>query len=28
MMPYRPRLALSLAGISLLISPVAVFAQY
>lgn len=28
LMPYRPRLALSLAGVSLLISPVAVFAQY
>jgi hypothetical protein len=28
LMPYRPRLALSLAGVSLLISPVAAFAQY
>lgn len=28
LMPYRPRLALSLAGLSLLVSPVAAFAQY
>ena len=28
LMPYRPRLALSLAGVSLLLSPVALFAQY
>lgn len=28
LMPYRPRLALSLAGLSLLASPVAVFALY
>lgn len=28
LMPYRPRLALSLAGIGLLVSPVAAFAQY
>ncbi|TBN44462.1 DUF3325 domain-containing protein [Pseudomonas sp. BGI-2] len=27
MMPYRPRLALSLAGLGLLVSPVAAFAQ-
>ena len=28
LLPYRPRLALSLAGVSLLASPVAAFAQY
>ena len=28
LMPYRPRLMLSLAGLSLLVSPVAAFAQY
>jgi hypothetical protein len=28
LLPYRPRLALSLAGVSLLVSPVALFAQY
>lgn len=28
LMPYRPRLVLSLAGLSLLVSPVAAFAQY
>lgn len=28
LLPYRPRLAVSLAGVSLLISPVAAFAQY
>lgn len=28
LLPYRPRLALSLAGVSLLVSPVAAFAQY
>ncbi|MFU2327134.1 DUF3325 domain-containing protein [Pseudomonas sp. NFX98] len=28
LMPYRPRLALALAGISLLASPLAAFAQY
>lgn len=28
LLPYRPRLALSLAGFSLLASPVAAFAQY
>ena len=28
LMPYRPRLVLSLAGLSLLASPFAVFAQY
>lgn len=28
LMPYRPRLALSLAGVSLLVSPIAAFAQY
>ena len=28
LMPYRPRLALALAGLSLLVSPVAAFAQY
>ncbi len=27
LIPYRPRLALSLAGLSLLASPIAVFAQ-
>jgi hypothetical protein len=27
LMPYRPRLALALAGLSLIASPVAVFAQ-
>ncbi|MCK8668003.1 DUF3325 domain-containing protein [Pseudomonas azerbaijanoccidens] len=28
LMPYRPRLAVALAGISLLASPIAAFAQY
>ncbi|VVP67290.1 hypothetical protein PS914_00511 [Pseudomonas fluorescens] len=28
LLPYRPRLALSLAGVSLLASPVAAFVQY
>ncbi|WP_448106371.1 DUF3325 domain-containing protein [Pseudomonas azerbaijanoccidentalis] len=28
LMPYRPRLALALAGVSLLASPLAAFAQY
>ena len=28
LLPYRPRLALSLAGVSVLASPVAAFAQY
>lgn len=28
LMPYRPRLALALAGVGLLVSPVAAFAQY
>ncbi|WP_223450745.1 MULTISPECIES: DUF3325 domain-containing protein [unclassified Pseudomonas] len=28
LMPYRPRLALSMAALSLLVSPVAAFAQY
>ena len=28
LLPYRPRLALALAGVSLLASPVAAFAQY